>query len=210
MPSGTLQKTIADYADLDRQVGRLISHRLRHVCADCRKQCCRPDVCRQAVESWWLRQASQLVHGKWWPADWRTRDTCIAMTAGGCLLEAGRPTFCRSFVCDRYVEEYRDVWEVVFYSFLSDLTGQTVRLSSRADVEYLPAGEVRRHAKAIARRVADSRSLLEQAKRLIDPAVAELAKHRIALKLLASQPAFLRATTRRMLLARLGGPPSGR
>jgi hypothetical protein len=203
MPSTDLQESIAQYAELDIEIGRLIAERLYHVCAQCPKPCCRPDVCQQAVESWWLRQVSEHVHGKWWPRDWPARDDCIAMTDSGCMLKAGRPAICRSFVCDKYTEAYGSLWEAVALSFLADLAWEVGHLSGRASLETLDEEDAPKHADRIARRIAAGRRQLELAKRLLDDEVSELAKHRIALRLLCEVPRVLRATTRRAILARL-------
>ena len=206
MPPRGIEKAIGEYAELEMEIDGLVRRRMGPVCAACRKVCCRPEVCRQSLESWWLRRVSRRVHGKWWPDDWQTRDGCVALTDAGCLLRAGRPTFCRSFACGRYVRAYRDVWEVVFYSFVSDLLRQTVQLTGRLDLEYMTAAQARPHAATIAARLAAARELLAEAKRLIDPAEAEAEKHRVALKLIVAMPAILRHTTRQAILSKLGGP----
>ena len=205
MLSAELQQAVAEYAELDMEIGRLVAERFYDVCAACRKRCCKPEVCEQALDSWWLRQVSEHVHGKWWPDDWEGLDECVAMTAEGCLLQAGRPIICRSFVCDRYVEAYADIWEVIFYSFISDLPWEVGQLSSRVGIETLGPDNAPRYAGKILHRLAEARGLLAEAKGLLDPSAGEGDKHRIALKLLAAVPRFLRATTRRALLVRLGG-----
>lgn len=205
MPTSGLRQAVAAYAELDTEIGRLIDQRMHAVCAECPKQCCRADVCRQAVETWWLRQVSRHVHGKWWPDDWRTRDECIAMTPTGCLLEAGRPAICRSFVCDRYTEAYGSLWEAVFYSFLSDLTWEVGQVSNRVHLEQIDEDDFPRYAERIGERVAAGRRQLELGRRLLDDDASDLEKHRITLRLLGEVPRFWRATTRRAVLARLDG-----
>jgi len=203
LPNAALRKAIADYAELELEIDRLVKGRLSDVCANCEKPCCRPDVCEQAVESWWLREVSRHVHGRWWPDDWQAARQCVAMTETGCLLTAGRPLICRSFVCDHYVEAYGDLWEAVFFSFVADLLWEVSQLSSRVSLETLEADEAPKYAEAIARRIAVGRRQLDLAKRLLDPAVDRMEKHRITLRLLCEVPRFLRATTRRAILARL-------
>lgn len=163
-------------------------------------------MCRQAVESWWLRQVSEHVHGKWWPDDWETRDQCIAMTAAGCMLRAGRPIICPSFICDHYTEAYRDLWEAVFISFVSDLPWEIGQLSSGVHLEQIEEDDFPRYADKIAARVAAARRQFELAKRLLDDGADELTKHLITLRLLCESPRFLRAATRRAILAHLDVP----
>jgi hypothetical protein len=179
------------------------------VCAACLKPCCKPEYCHNAVESWFLRQVSRHVHGKWWPQDWEHSRTCIAMTDRGCLLRAGRPVLCRSFVCPDYAAAYRDVWEVLYYSFLSDLMWEVGQLSSRVHLDCLPAERAPRYAKQLAARIAEGRRLMARAAGLMAPALGEPARHRIALELLAAMPRFFRASTRQAVLDRLTGGRNG-
>ena len=202
IPAG-IQRAIGEYAELEMEIDRLVKQRLYGVCAACEKPCCRADVGQEAVSSWWLRQVSRHVHGKWWPDDWETRQQCVALTEAGCKLTAGRPAICRSFVCEKYTEAYGDLWEAIFFSFVADLLGEVTRVSSRVDLAGLDADDVPRYAKAIAERIAAARRQLDLAKGLLEADVEPLQKHRIALKLLCSVPRFLRATTRRAILARL-------
>ncbi|MCD6304610.1 MAG: hypothetical protein J7M21_06575 [Planctomycetes bacterium] len=206
MPDVSVEKLIADYAELERRIGRYVQGRLGHVCAACPKPCCRPDICRQVVESWWLRRVSEHVHGKWWPDDWQDRPECIAMTDHGCLLEAGRPAICRSFVCDAYTTAYGSLWEAAFYSFLADLMWNVGQLSGRVHVEEIEEDDFPRLAGRLAERIAAGRRLLALAERLIDEDVPELLRHRVLLRLLCESPRFWRATTRRAILARLPSP----
>jgi len=203
MRADEMDHAIAQYAELDREVGRLIDERLHHVCAACPKPCCRPDVCRQVVECWWLRRVSEHVHGTWWPDDWETRHECIAMTESGCLLQAGRPVICRSFVCDKYTEAYGSLWEAVAFSFLADLMWEVGQLSGRVHLEQIDEDDFPKYAGKLAERLAAGRRRLDLAKRLLDDDASDLARYAIALRLLCETPRFLRATTRRAILARL-------
>jgi len=203
MPPPDLPRAIHEYAELERQIDQLVSERLDWVCAACEKRCCRPDVCRQVVESWWLREVSRHVHGKWWPDDWQSRKECIAMTDRGCMLEAGRPAICRSFVCDRYTEAYGGLWEAAFFSFAADLPWEVGQVSHRVHVENMDEEDFPRYAARIAERVAEGRRLLQLARRLLDDGVREAEKHRVLLELLCRVPRCFRASTRRALLARL-------
>jgi hypothetical protein len=203
-----LNKAIAEYADLEMAVARLIDGRMNHVCAECRKPCCRADVCTQAVECWFLLQVSQHVHGKWWPQDWPSRKDPFALTAGGCLLKAGRPLICRSFVCDAYVASYGCLWEAVFMSFASDLLWHAGQITGTVNVESLDEDRAPSYAGKLRRNLADARRQLDLAMMLMDPAATELDKHRVALKLLCLAPRCFRATMRRAILDRLGDLPA--
>ena len=205
-----LARAIRDYAELEIEIDQLVRERDHGACARCEKPCCRADVCRQVVESWWLREVSRHVHGAWWPDDWETRDECIAMTETGCMLKAGRPVICSSFVCDRYVEAYEGLWEAAFVSFVSDLLWNVAQLTGRVHIEQLAEDDAPRYLDRIVERVATGRRRLDEARRLLDDGTDDLTKHRVLLGLLCEMPRSFRATTRRALLARLDGVGAGK
>jgi len=200
-----LDLAIAEYADLELAVAGLIDGRMNRVCAACQKPCCRADVCAQAIECWFLLQVSQHIHGKWWPDDWQGRKDPFALTENGCLLKAGRPTICRSFVCDAYVAGYGDLWEAVFMGFVSDLLLQAGQITHGVNVESLDEDNAPTYASRLLAKLALARQQLELAKRLLDPAVTESGKLRVALKLLCLAPRCFRATMRRAILDRIDG-----
>ena len=201
-----VRAAIRKYAELERQVIHLVTARLTPAaCANCDKPCCagRADICREAVRSWWLRQVSRSVHGKWWPDDWQSRAEPIALTDEGCLLEAGRPLICHWYYCRRFLEPCEDIWELIVYSFVSELPNFALRPSSRVDVTALDAAGVRRRIGVIAARIDDAARLLETAKRLLGPGASAEDRHRTALELICAHPGFLRPIARRALLRKL-------
>ncbi len=198
-----LERAIVEYAEIEMEIADLVDGRMNHVCAACGKPCCRGDVCVQAVECWFLRQVSERVHGRWWPEDWQSRKDPFAMTDKGCLLKAGRPLICRSFVCDAYAAGYRDLWEAVFMGFVSDLLLQAGQITRSVTVESLDEDDAPAHASRLLANLAEARRQLDLAKRLVDPAETELDKHRVALKLICLGPRCFRATMRRAILDRI-------
>jgi hypothetical protein len=198
-----MKSIIGRYAELEMEIHRLVSARLGHVCKGCKKPCCRPEICREVVESWWLRNVSEHAHGRWWPEDWETAQRCIAIGSGGCILKAGRTGLCRSFVCDKYTQAYGDVWEAVFYSFAADLLMDVGALASGKSIEAMGEKAILAKADRIAERIERAHGLLAEAMALIDPAVGQAAKGRVALKVLAAVPRCLRATTQRAILGRV-------
>lgn len=199
-----LDRAIVEYADIEMEVALLVDGRMNHVCATCRKPCCRADVCAQAIECWFLLQVSRHVHGKWWPDDWQSRKDPFAMTEKGCLLKAGRPLICRSFVCDAYAAAYGSLWEAVFLSFASDLLLAAGQITHGVNVESLDEAKAPAYASRLLAKLAEARQQLDLSKRLLDPAATELDKHRVAMKLLCLAPRCFRATMRRAILDRIG------
>ena len=198
-----LKETIACYAALEQQIGSLVARRSTVACARCQKVCCRADVGQQILQSWWLREVSRQVHGKWWPDDWETRQQCVALTDSGCMLKAGKPMICWSFVCDQYVEVYHDLWDAAFYSFLADLLWEVGQLTKKLHLEYATEEQALTHVNKITARVAWGRELLEEARHLVDGTLDEVGRHKLLLSLLCRVPRFFRATTQRSLLSRL-------
>lgn len=204
-PSPELAQIIARYAELEQQIGALVARRSARACASCEKVCCRPDVGQQILESWWLTEVSRQAHGRWWPDDWRTRQQCVALTGSGCMLTAGKPMICWSFVCDLYTEVYTDLWDAAYYSFLADLLWEVGQLTRSLHLEYASEQDAETHAQKISGRVSWGRQLLDEARGLTDGTLDEVQRHRLLLSLICRVPRFFRATTRRALLARLDG-----
>ncbi len=200
----SLKEPIARYAALEQDIGALVAKRSAVACARCEKVCCRPDVGQQVLQSWWLTEVSRHVHGKWWPDDWETAEQCVALTGNGCMLTAGKPMICWSFVCDLYTEVYSDLFDAAFYSFLADLLWEVGQLTKKLHLEYATEQDALKHAEKITERVAWGRALLDEARGLKDGSLDEVGRHRLLLSLLCRVPRFFRATTQRALLARLG------
>ena len=198
-----LKDVIAAYARLEQDIGELVARRSAVACARCEKICCRPDVGEQALESWWLREVGRQAHGRWWPDDWRNGDQCAALTETGCMLTAGKPMICWSFVCDLYTEVYEDLWDAAFYSFLADLLWEVGQLTKKLHLEYATEEQALTHVNKITARVAWGRELLEEARHLVDGTLDEVGRHKLLLSLLCRVPRFFRATTQRSLLSRL-------
>ena len=198
-----LKETIARYVRLEQDISALVVQRSTVACARCPKICCRPDVGQQALESWWLREVSRQAHGRWWPDDWRTRQQCVALTDSGCMLTAGKPMICWSFVCDLYTEVYDDLWDAAFYSFLADLLWEVGQLTRRLHLEHATEQDALTHARTIDARVTWGRRLLDEARGLVDGSLDEIGRHQLLLSLLCRVPRFFRATTQRSIMARL-------
>lgn len=204
MPADLVQDAIARYAAIERRIGDWIFPRLTRVaCAACQPHCCRADICRRALQSWWLREVGVSVHGRWWPTDWRTREAPIAQTDTGCLLRAGRPILCWTFHCEQYFVPCESWWEVIGYAFLCDLPSYTVHVSSTVDLIALDEEDVIHFISPIRARVAAAEELLDLADRLLAPDTPKPQRHRIALKLIAVWPSFLLPIPRRAVLRTL-------
>lgn len=204
LPSA-LENAIGRYIELELEIDRLTSEKFAGLCAECGGLCCRAGHANLTLRSWFLREVSRRVHGRWWPDDWETREGCVAQTQTGCLLRAGRPGPCRQWFCEPYLAPCKDVWEVVFYGFLCELPLETTRLSPSMDLVELTAEQAARHAALIAERLERSGRLFAAARRLIAREASELEKHRVALGLLCSVPAILQGPACQAILDRMPG-----
>ena len=200
MPHPTVQKAIERYVELELEIDRLCTARFAGTCAECGGLCCRANHAAMTLGSWWLREVSLHAHGQWWPEDWPTRQGCAALTPTGCVLHAGRPVCCWSWLCEPLVRQCGSVWEVVFYGFLSELPGEIARLSPSLDLLQMSQDDIAVRAEALAGRVELAHRMLAAARRLLDPAVTDIDKHRIALRLICQMPRILQPSVHQALL----------
>jgi hypothetical protein len=199
-PHPTIQKAIERYVELELEIDRLCTARFGGTCGACGGLCCRANHAAMTLGSWWLRQVSVQAQGQWWPEDWATRQGCCAQTPTGCVLHAGRPVCCWSWLCEPLVRQCVDVWEVVFYGFVSELPGDVARLTPSADLLQMSEGDIVAVADRVAGRVEEAHRMLAAGRRLLDPAVAEVEKARIALRLICQMPRILQPSVHQALL----------
>ena len=189
--------------ELDREIDRLCLAKFAATCIECGGKCCRANHSAMTIRSDWLRTVSERAHGKWWPDDWQDRAGCSAQGPEGCVLKAGRPPCCWSWLCEPLLNTCADLWEVVFYTFLSELPAELARLSPTMDLLDLDAAGVAANMPLIAERIEWAHRLLAEAKTLIDPAADESAKCRIALHLVCLMPRLLSPAARQAMLDRM-------
>lgn len=88
------------YLFLEQKVRRLTAGMCFPFCSRCSGACCREDICRESIESFWLSSI------------WQMRNHHIAryhpqrgwLAPKGCMISAGRPPVCYDFLCDRMLE----------------------------------------------------------------------------------------------------------
>lgn len=86
---------VEEYKNLENTVRQRISDIGRPFCEGCSSPCCREDICRETLESLWLRTV------------WTSNQVDVSsyddargwLTVGGCALKAGRPPVCYEFFC---------------------------------------------------------------------------------------------------------------
>ncbi len=209
MPAAAIEAALDRHIELERVIDRLCLAKFAGTCIACGGKCCRANLAALTIESWWLRSVSVRAHGKWWPDDWQSRSGCVAQGPEGCVLKAGRPTYCWSWLCEPLLAECADLWEVIFHVFVSELPAELTRLTPTMDLLQLDEAGVTDNLPLIVERIEQAHRLLAEAKALIDPAAGELDKHRVGLHLLCRMPRLLHPIAREAMLDRIAGRQDG-
>lgn len=96
-------QTACEYRQFEMQVSRFLSTFCRSFCKGC-GDCCKADICVEAVESAWLRMIREQEGGK---IPRFSRSTGW-LSSKGCRLKAGRPPLCHEFFCERISDHFRE------------------------------------------------------------------------------------------------------
>ena len=88
------------YASLEARVQRLMKQACRPVCSACLKVCCRPEMCRESVESPFLALLRERGETK---PTWSEERGWLG--SKGCTLSVGRPPVCYEFLCQAILED---------------------------------------------------------------------------------------------------------
>jgi hypothetical protein len=103
LPVNQLNKLAIDYAGLEIRVQRLMKTACGQTCAKCPKVCCRPEMCRESLESPFL--ALVRKNSKPSPA-WNPQKGWLGLE--GCRLKVGRPPVCYEFLCNDILAGQKD------------------------------------------------------------------------------------------------------
>ncbi|MFP4107156.1 MAG: hypothetical protein ACLFVU_13870 [Phycisphaerae bacterium] len=200
-----LQTAIQAYTELERKVDTVWAPLSQKVCGRCEKVCCKPVVCREAVESDWLRLVSEREYGEWVPADVEDRweSECMALRADGCLLAVGRPAICRGYYCPDVLDACSDIYEVIFYTFSAEIPWVVSKLTRRTDLITLERERLEQYAGRILRAVRRADQLFELSKTLLDEQAAKETKLKIALTLVCANSRFLKQGVKDRILEEL-------
>jgi len=111
-----LSKILEEYAAFEIQVRCLISERCAPHCSVCERVCCRPEYCRENIDSPFLTLLSSKA----------PRDTAYSAGAGwltstGCALSTGRPPVCYQFSCKKITDSLPDDQHRYLFRVLSEL-----------------------------------------------------------------------------------------
>jgi len=93
-----LSKILKEYADFEITVRQQIADICAPHCSICQRVCCRPEFCRENIDSLFLNR----IRSKSQP-DKAFSDEHGWLSSTGCALSAGRPPVCYQFNCDKII-----------------------------------------------------------------------------------------------------------
>jgi len=99
---GLFIQTAREYRQFEIEVSGCLSRFCNAFCNGC-GDCCKPDICVEAVESAWLRIVREQEGSK---ISQFSRTTGW-LSSKGCRLQAGRPPLCYEFFCERISDHFR-------------------------------------------------------------------------------------------------------
>ncbi len=153
-----LHKIINEYADFEIIVRQRIADICAPHCAVCQRVCCRPEYCRENIDSPFLN----LISAKSRP-DRAFSDERGWLAPTGCALSAGRPPVCYQFNCNKIIDglptdQYRYLFKVL--SNLVPYIGKR-SLGTRHLVEIMDPAQLRKVSlKRFGRRLNEARDAL--------------------------------------------------
>lgn len=108
---------IDEYHDLEVLVRDLIWEICKPFCGKCEKPCCRENICRETLDSLWLRMVWESKH-----LDINSYDESNGwLTVDGCALETGRAPLCYEFFCSKIMSSFAGEYQRYGVNVLGDL-----------------------------------------------------------------------------------------
>jgi hypothetical protein len=115
MPRPEIHSVLDQYRHLEARAASLIQGVCGQLCRNCAATCCRVGICREALQSPFLR----AVQGT--SADFDVR--LGFRDCNGCTLQAGRPPVCHAYLCHRILAGQPDDARRYAIECLGDLVG---------------------------------------------------------------------------------------
>ena len=129
------------YSSFEIRVGRAIGDICAKHCSVCSSVCCKPEFCRETIESSFLL----LLNKKFYPASEYSKKNGW-LTETGCILSAGRPPVCYEYLCNSIMEVQPDDMHRYFINVLSMLVSHIGKyaIGRRHLVEILDGKELKK------------------------------------------------------------------
>jgi hypothetical protein len=119
-----LSKIIKDYTSFEITVRQQITKICAPYCSVCEEVCCRPEFCRENLDSPFLGLATTKCLKNTSYRSWQGW-----LTSSGCALSTGRPPVCYQFNCNRITDNLPDDLRRYLFKVLSNLVPHIGRRS---------------------------------------------------------------------------------
>ena len=154
-----LSKILTNYLDFEMTVRQQIAEICASYCADCQGVCCRPEFCRENIDSPFLKRISAKTR----PAGvFSEEHGWLAPT--GCALSAGRPPVCYQFNCNVIIDGLPTDQHRYLFKVLSNLVPYIGKrsLGTRHLVEIMDPAQLKKVSlKRFDRRLNEARAALD-------------------------------------------------
>jgi hypothetical protein len=150
---------LKEYAAFETEVRQQLANICAPHCAVCERVCCRPEYCRETIDSPFLSLLNSAVA----PNSAYTADHGW-LTSSGCALSVGRPPVCYQFICKKIFDFLPDDAHCYLLEVLSELIVHTGKraFGSRHLVEIMDAGTLERvEIERFGKRLTEARNALE-------------------------------------------------
>ena len=136
-----LHQILAEYAAFETAVRQQISDFCAPHCSVCELVCCRPEFCRENIDSPFLNLLSSKSLQN--PAYSASRGW---LSSSGCALSNGRPPVCYQFNCDKIIDGLPTDQHRYFFKVLSNLVPYIGKrsLGTRHLVEIMDPAQLRK------------------------------------------------------------------
>ncbi|MBU4208911.1 MAG: hypothetical protein KKH84_00145 [Proteobacteria bacterium] len=136
-----LDSILKQYSSFEIRVGKAIGDICAKHCSVCSSVCCKPEFCRETIESSFL----SLLNKKFPPVSGYSKKRGW-LTATGCILSAGRPPVCYEYLCSSIMEVQPDDMHRYVINVLSMLVSHIGKytLGRRHLIEILDEKELKK------------------------------------------------------------------
>jgi hypothetical protein len=183
-----LRQILDEYAAFETVVGQEISNFCAPHCSVCELVCCRPEFCRETIDSPFLnllnarvrRNAAYSAQRGW-------------QTSSGCALPAGRPPVCYQFNCDKILDTLPDDLTRYLARVLSNLVPHIGKraLGDRHLVEVMdPARLEKVKYSRFSKRLEEARKALQAIQSVKRPGVLPASSRRVLSKISPIPPSL--------------------
>jgi hypothetical protein len=153
-----LSTILAKYADFEMTVRQQITDICAPHCTVCQRVCCRPEYCRENINSPFLNRISAKSR-----PNRAFSDECGWLAPTGCALSAGRPPVCYQFNCNKIIDGLPTDQHRYLFRVLSNLVPYIGKrsLGTRHLVEIMDPAQLRKVSlKRFSRRLNEARDAL--------------------------------------------------